>query len=136
MAVKAGPHLVGASFLLAEDPELEGVIRGRSRIELGKRGGKNAEPGVGSVTISGPYNAKSLGETPSRKKIFACHPARYRTDGNTLEARFAQCRPDEEACATRILSTLAHRAYRRPVTDVDLQHLLRFYKTESEQGRL
>lgn len=119
IAVKAGPHLVGAAFLQAEDPEPEGVFRGRSRVELGRRGGKNAEPGVASITISGPYNAKSLGQTPSREKIFICRPA---GTGNSPQVT------NDEPCARKILSTLAHRAYRRPVTDVDLQHLLRFYK--------
>src|SRR5712691_7699077 len=133
-SVKAGPHIIGASLLLAEDPEPEGVIRGRSRVEFGKRGGKNAEPGVGSVTISGPYNAKSLGETPSRKKIFGCHPAGIEQDGNTLKPVSPNAARDEEACATKVLSTLAHRAYRRPVTDADLQHLLRFYKTGQSKG--
>src|SRR5712691_3370634 len=132
--VKAGPHVVGAAFLPTEDPEPEGVIRGRSRVEFGKRGGKNAEPGVGSVTISGPYNAKSLGETPSRKKIFGCHPAGIEQDGNTLKPVSPNAARDEEACATKVLSTLAHRAYRRPVTDADLQHLLRFYKTGQSKG--
>jgi len=89
---KAGPHVVGASFFVAEDPEPEGVIRGRSRIEgLGRRGGKNSEPGVGSITVSGPYSAKSMGETPSRQKIFICRPAAN----------------DEETCARRILSTIS-----------------------------
>ncbi len=76
VSVKAGPHLVGASFVVAEDAEPEGVFPGplpRGTREAGQE--KNAEPGVGSITISGPFNAKSLGETPSREKIFICHPA-------------------------------------------------------------
>jgi len=119
---KAGPHVVGAAFFVAEDTEPEGVIRGRSRIEgLGRRGGKTSEPGVASITISGPYNAKSMGETPSRQKIFICRPTS--SAGN-----------DEESCARKILSTLAHRAYRRPVTEEDLRHLLKFYKEGRGKG--
>ena len=34
---------------------------------------------------------------------------------------------DEEPCAERILSTFARRAYRRPVTDADVQPLLDLY---------
>ena len=37
---------------------------------------------------------------------------------------------DESACARSILSTLARRAYRRPVSDADLKPLVEFY----EQG--
>ena len=39
---------------------------------------------------------------------------------------FAQSKAEETACATRILATLARRAYRRPV-DTDLDTLLGFY---------
>jgi hypothetical protein len=47
-----------------------------------------------------------------------------------------QRRPDEEdAYAERILSTLIRRAYRRPVTDVDLQKPMEFYrKARTEEG--
>src|SRR5215470_4241334 len=68
------------------------------------------------VTVSGPFNAKGSGETPSRAKIFVCRPAREKEDS---------------ACAKRILATLARRAFRRPVTDADLNPLLAFY----ERGR-
>jgi hypothetical protein len=60
-----------------------------------------------------------LGETPSRGKILVCHPA-----GSG----------DEPACARKILSTLAHRAYRRPVSEADLQALLGLYKTGASEA--
>ncbi len=41
---------------------------------------------------------------------------------------------EELPCATKILSALARRAYRRPVTDADLQPLLSFYRAGREQG--
>src|SRR5262245_37133564 len=68
------------------------------------------------VTVSGPFNATGRGETPSRAKIFVCRPEREK---------------EESACAKQILSTLARRAFRRPVTDADLNPLLSFY----ERGR-
>ena len=52
-------------------------------------------------------------DAPSRRKIFICRPATAAS---------------EERCATKILSTLAKRAYRRPVTDQEVQTLLDFYK--------
>jgi cytochrome c551/c552 len=64
------------------------------------------------VTVSGPFNANGRGETPSRARIFVCSPAQG---------------SEEAACAKRILATLARRAFRRPVTDVDLNPLLAFY---------
>jgi len=68
------------------------------------------------VTVSGPFNVTGRGETLSRAKIFICRPARDKK---------------ESACAKQILSTLARRAFRRPVTDADLNPLLAFY----ERGR-
>ena len=67
------------------------------------------------VDISGPFEVRGRGDTPSRQQIFQCYPAN----------------PSEElACAKTILSTLTRRAYRRPVTAADLEGPLRFY----EQG--
>ncbi len=111
VSVTAGPHLLGVAFPVTESPEPDSIVL-RAR---GRREGKNAEPAVKSVTIRGPYNAKSLGQTPSRQKIFMCEP------GND--------RAGQEACARKILSALVHRAYRRPVTEEDLHALLGVYKT-------
>ena len=40
----------------------------------------------------------------------------------------------EQQCARRILSTLARHAYRRPVTDIDVQTLLGFYQAGRNKG--
>ena len=74
------------------------------------------QPALHSVSITGPYNATGISETPSRKRIFACRPARP---------------ADEAACAKTIVTALARRAYRRPATNDDVQTLLTFY----QQGR-
>jgi hypothetical protein len=69
---------------------------------------------VAAVTITGPHDPEGPGETPSRQRIFVCRPAQ----------------PSGQAqCARTILATLARRAYRRPVTDADLEPLLAFYDT-------
>ena len=72
-------------------------------------------PGVDMLYLSGPFDGAVPDETPSRERIFTCRPA-----SETTEA--------EEACAREIFSTLARRAYRRPVTDEDLNSLLRVYR--------
>lgn len=74
-------------------------------------------PDVSKLIIGGPYNATGRGDTASRRAIFVCAPP----------ARAAQ----EAACAKTILATLAHRAFRRPVTSADIQPLYAFY----EKGR-
>ena len=113
--VPAGQHEVTAAFLRRP------ASLGGSRLQPFERSTLIATdhlglPHVEHVTVSGPFNATSPGETASRARIFTCRPARP---------------ADERRCATSIVSTLARRAYRRDVTDRDLAPLLAFY----EQGR-
>ena len=82
-------------------------------------GRADMEPAVASLTIGGPYSAKGLSETPSRARIFACKPANA---------------GEEAACAKQILSTLMRRAYRRPVTDADVQDVMSFYESGRSEG--
>ena len=96
----------------------------RARDTATTRATRSREQGVESVAISGPFRRRAPTaprETPSRREILVCRPARS---------------DDEEACAKKILSTLARRAYRRPVTDAEVQTLVGFYKTGSARGRL
>src|SRR5207247_1263154 len=74
---------------------------------------------VYSITVNGPYDAKGPGDTPSRRKIFVCTPARP---------------GEEEACAKRIFTSLTRRAFRRPVTDADVQVPMKFYKDARNSG--
>src|SRR5262245_13438803 len=111
--VKAGPHLVGVNFP-REAWEPEGILQPRQyEFALAVNGRQDENPGLGSLDIDGPYSIDRAGDTPSRRKIFVCEPARD---------------SEAEACARRILSGLARRAYRRPVTDADVRTLLSFYK--------
>jgi len=118
VAVKAGPHMVGATFL--QRSEAEGGTRlqafRRSTIDMMHHGGL---PHVANVTVSGPFNATGPGDTPSRRRIFACRPARA---------------SDELPCATNIITTLARRAYRRPATADELGRLMTFYRSGRSEG--
>jgi hypothetical protein len=105
IAVKAGPRLIGVTFVQKTEAFDESTLRTRQR-------SRGTQPAIAAVTIRGPYNPTGPGETPSRQRIFTCRPA------NTAA---------EPACAKQILSTLARRAYRRPVTDSDVATLLAFY---------
>jgi cytochrome c551/c552 len=73
-------------------------------------------PEVNRLIVGGPYNPSGRGTTASRTKIFVCDPASAK---------------EEPVCARRILSTVARRAFRRPVTSADIQPLYAFY----EKGR-
>ncbi|HLK21811.1 MAG TPA: DUF1592 domain-containing protein [Bryobacteraceae bacterium] len=80
---------------------------------------EGAAPALASLTISGPYEVSGPGNTPSREKIFVCQPASEQ---------------DEAPCAEKILSGLAHHAFRRPVTPADIQPLFAFYQRGRREG--
>ncbi len=129
---KAGTRVVGVSFV-KKAVIAEGILEVAPRsMEIDLNDYKGGDPAVDSVTITGPYNAKGAGDTPSRRKIFVCSPGGaqpgIRTQTVSLTAGGASGDNNEEACAKKLLGTLARRAYRRPVTDKDLQALLNLYK--------
>ncbi|MDQ2900270.1 MAG: DUF1592 domain-containing protein, partial [Acidobacteriota bacterium] len=90
-----------------------------ARLELYDLPYTGGSPRFTSVAIAGPYNIKDPGDTPSRRKIFVCHPATAK---------------DEDPCARKILSNLGRRAYRRPFTATDLKPLLAFYQAGRREG--
>jgi mono/diheme cytochrome c family protein len=116
---KAGTATVTVSFI-KDLPESEDIPQptetgfGLSVDEM-----YQGDPAVESVAIGGPAHVDGPGDTPSRRKIFACQP-------NTTAA--------EQPCAREIIATLARRAFRRPVTDAELSMLLGFYESGRRQG--
>jgi hypothetical protein len=115
-SIKAGPHLLTVAFLKKTSALTEQNLRPFRRTG---QGDAPPEPSLASVVVSGPYNASGPGETPSRERIFVCHPP---------------SRSDQDRCAERILSTFARRAYRRPATSADVQVLMTFYRTGKAAG--
>jgi mono/diheme cytochrome c family protein len=117
--LKAGLHQVMATMLKTDDVEPEGP--GPDRLPLFSRASDNGTSSIGiaALWIGGPYGAQVPADSPSRDLIFVCHPA------NASE---------ETACASKILSRLARRAYRRSANDDDVQTLLAFYKRGRASG--
>jgi hypothetical protein len=119
---RAGNRLVGVTFL-NEDLAPEGMQRpqeaGPQLKGWGPKDDSRRPPGVESVSIGGPYNATPTMISPSRARIFVCHP----TDARS-----------EEPCARRILAKLARQAYRRSVTDADVEGLIKYYATARQTG--
>jgi len=122
--VKAGLHQVMATMLRTDDAEPEGP--GPDRLPLFSRASDNGTSpiAIAALWIGGPYGAQVPADSPSRDLIFVCHPS---ASGEKTAA-------DETACATKILSRLARRAYRRSATDDDVQTLLAFYKRGRQSG--
>jgi hypothetical protein len=110
--MKAGQREIVVSFVKHTAARSEDVVRRGLR-------GRGAQPAIATVTLRGPYSSTGPGETASRQRIFACRPA---------------APSDDTRCARQILSTLTRRAYRRPVTDVDVQALMPFYEEGREHG--
>jgi hypothetical protein len=116
--VKAGSHALGVAFLKKPSVLLE-TKRQPYEAHFNLDRHPRIQPALYSISIIGPYDASGAGDTPSRHRILVCSPA---------------SQADEESCAKRIVSTLARRAYRRPVTDADIHALLKFYKEGRAAG--
>ena len=84
-----------------------------------------------SVEIAGPYNVTGPGETPSRERILQAP-----LQGVPYRRCLGADSSVSDECAKRILTTLARRAYRRPVTDIDVAPLMAFYRDASRSVRL
>jgi hypothetical protein len=115
--VKAGPHAVGFTFAQKDLAESDEPLQPFTRdLDLQNM---NGIPQIDHVQIAGPFNARGPGDTPSRRRIFTCRP------GNGVA---------DITCAKQILATLAKRAYRRPVSESDLEELLSFYQAGKNHG--
>jgi Protein of unknown function (DUF1592)/Protein of unknown function (DUF1588)/Protein of unknown function (DUF1585)/Protein of unknown function (DUF1587)/Protein of unknown function (DUF1595) len=105
---KAGPHKVGVAFkrrtFAESDDRLQMFVPG---------GGQDRMYRVSAFQIMGPFNPVGLSATPSRERIFSCHPE----DG-----------ADPQLCAEEIITSIARRAYRRPIGETDLVELLEYYR--------
>jgi Protein of unknown function (DUF1592)/Protein of unknown function (DUF1588)/Protein of unknown function (DUF1587)/Protein of unknown function (DUF1585)/Protein of unknown function (DUF1595)/Planctomycete cytochrome C len=144
--VKAGPHLVAATFL-KDTVKPEGVLDTTTNQAFFE--------GIGGVSVAGPYSAKGPGDTASRHKIFICYPSSSK-DGEAqarqraaesreaqarqraAESREAQARQraafSEEACARKIITNVARRAYRRRINADEIPALLAPYKAARNNG--
>src|SRR6185369_6100674 len=111
MAVKGGPHVITAAYIKSgANLKIEGD---RTPYWGGSGAGGGTSffnaPGVSQITLRGPLKVLGKGDTPSRAKIFTCRP--------TSAAM-------EDTCAKQIVTSLARRAYRRPLTQHDTDVLM------------
>jgi hypothetical protein len=118
--VTAGAHEVVVTFIqkrAVSTGRLQGFVR--SSVDTFEAVGR---PHLEMMTVKGPFNATGAGDTNSRSTVLTCQPA-----ANSSKA-------DELACARVILSTLATRAYRRPLTEEDIAPLLDFFAQGRAKG--
>jgi hypothetical protein len=77
-------------------------------------------PELDQLVIEGPLTIVGPGRSASRERIFSCEPKQE---------------SEAAACAEQILTSLARRAYRRPITDDERGRLLELYGAQRTQGR-
>ncbi len=116
--VTAGPHTIGVTFPKKPSVVLESV-REPYQTHFNSYRHPRIQPAIYSISIIGPYDAKGPGDTPSRRRLFVSQPATS---------------ADEDRAAKRILASVMRRAYRRPVTDADLQGPFELYQKARTDG--
>jgi hypothetical protein len=116
--VTAGPHDVGVTFPKQSSALLE-TARQPLQSHFNEIRHPRLTPAIYQVSITGPYAPQGADDTPSRRRIFVCRP------GESSE---------EEACAKEILSTLMRRAYRRPVSEADVEGPMAFFRDGRSEG--
>ena len=116
--VTAGPHQVGFTFLQQSTGPTVELLQPYQREKVDPINTAGI-PEIDWVSISGPYQPTGPGDTPSRRRVFTCHPA-----------------PGTDAvpCAREILSRLARQAYRRPVSSSEMERALGYFQRGKNEG--
>ena len=116
--VTAGPHLLGVTFPKNPSSLLETARQPlRSHFNLHRH--PRLTPAIFQISITGPYSPQGADDTPSRRRLFVRRPTKL---------------SEEEECAKEILSTLMRRAYRRPVSEADIEGPMAFYREGRSEG--
>jgi hypothetical protein len=117
----AGLHAVGATFPQTNFAPILDLDQHfvRDTLQTGPTPGFTFFPHVGTVRIEGPFNATPAQDSPSRRRLFVCQP--------TAPA-------DEAACARKIVTQLATRAFRRPPAAGDVDTLMKFFQSGRREG--
>src|SRR6185436_7767006 len=125
--MKAGTYDVGVTFVERSRAESDEFVGGPDGFLPGDEFSRgDREPRlVGGVSVMGPYNSPGVSDTPSRRKIFV---SSAKASPSSAKASAERDDPAERACARRIAANLARAAYRRPVTDADLDSLMPYFE--------
>jgi hypothetical protein len=115
--VTAGLHDVGFTFI--ERPTQEQNVWRPSLRASQEAHNPSGLPRLRNGIIEGPYGASGVSQSASRQRLFVCTP---------------KSAAEEPACASQILSTVARRAFRRPVTKADVEAPLALYRLERAAG--
>ena len=133
--IVAGAHTVSVAFIQRTAGPVQDFVmpfeRALADLSTGHFPGLTGLPHLRNLGVDGPYNITGVSETASRRLIFSCRPESV-TDPAT--AADADADENERPCARQIIARLARRAFRRPITDADLGHLLALYDSVRATG--
>ena len=118
--IPAGQRTVSAAFIKRFEGPVQDIFapieQTLATTEAGRSPGITALPHLGSLTITGPYDAVGVSDNPVRERIFTCRPTS----------------PEEEGpCARQIIGNFASQVYRRPPTDPELEELASMYESRA-----
>src|SRR6185503_14068858 len=123
IAITAGPHRVSAAFIRRFEGPAQDLISpldwSIASTSIADAYGITTLPHLRDMAITGPFEATGVSETPSRGRIFTCHPATA---------------PQQMVCAREIVGRLASQAFRRPVAERDLNALMSLYAKGAAAG--
>lgn len=114
ITVTSGVHKIGVAFVARSFAESDEFLHS---LEMNR--GMERIARMPGVQITGPITTTGHINTASRQKVMICEPAA----------------PAQELdCARQIFANLAKQAFRRPITDADLESPLEFFAVGREQG--
>ena len=119
ISVNAGRHQVGVTFADSGSSLLE-TDRQPLNVHFNFYRHPRLGPAIHEVTIAGPMGESTTGQSQSRQRIMIRQPV-----GDD----------DVEICAREILSPLLRCAYRRPVTEDDLQSPMNFFRDAYSEAK-
>ena len=124
IVIKAGPQRVSAAFIQRTEAPIDDLLapveQTLADTQIGSGiSGVTTLPHLREFAVVGPSRVTGVSETPSRRRVFICRP---------LSAA------EETACATKIITALATKAYRRPLTADDVNGLMTFFRNERDTG--
>lgn len=113
---KAGTRKLTVTFLDEDTVPEEPLYPAHTLYDFAQY--KGGVPAVHTVAVGGPFDADGISKTASREKILSCRPRKN----------------NDAACARRIISSIARRAYRRAPTSDELDELMAFYHQGKTEG--
>ncbi len=156
IAITAGPHRVSAAFIRRLEGPAQDLIApldwSIASTSIADAYGFTTLPHLRDLAITGPFAVTGVSPTPSRQAIFTCHPNTAPTASGLREPQaapslsrgaeasaYAKATADESAvrqivCARQIVSRLSARAFRRPVSERDINALMTLFKTGASEG--